>query len=85
MIQADECGAFSFERGGVLCLVTWHQRQQNSDVWLEKFKARHTMTTWLNYKDWAHHHTGITPSSPLGDGSLSYLGNDLFLFLVTVC
>ena len=81
MIQVNECGAFSFEKHS-FCHVTWHWCQQNTDGWLGKCKERHRATTaWLNYKDWAHHHTGITLLSSFGDGSVSYEGDDLFLFL----
>lgn len=40
-----------------------HWCSQNIDFWLEKCKGRYTpITTWLNCKDWAHHHTGILQS-----------------------
>lgn len=78
MIQADECGAFSFEKAFVfLCLVRWHRCQQNIDVWLEKCKERRNYNYWVKLlKDWAHHHTGIV----FFLWNL-YLNDGLFLFL----
>lgn len=55
-MQADEYGTIFYDSFILLCGII----AKDSDVRLEEYKEGYrALTTLLNYKDWAHHHTGI--------------------------